>query len=150
MSKATISIEGFVANEVGIRDAKGHRVLDVSIPVTPQKPKPEGGWEDTGPTVWYRASFWDEHADALLGLVEKSSLVHLQGGVKVEPWERNGRSGINLIVTNPVLVPVRRSRAAAVPAAYAAPSAEAWHTATPGVPVEPAPLDAAFYDDTPF
>lgn len=107
MAKAVIAIEGFIAKELQIREVTGHRVLDVDVPVTPQK-KVGDRWEDSGDTVWYRATFWDEHADAVLMSVEKGDLVTLTGGVEVKSWESNGKSGTNLVVTFPVLGKVVR------------------------------------------
>lgn len=106
MSKLTISIEGYIANELSIRDVSGHRVLDVSVPHTPSK-LVDGKWEDAGSTEWFRATFWDEHADAVLISVQKGSLVTLTGGLKSSTYEKKqGGIGITLEVTFPVLAVV--------------------------------------------
>lgn len=107
MAKSAIAVEGFIAKELQIREVTGHRVLDVDVPVTPQK-KVGDRWEDSGDTVWYRATFWDDHADAVLDSVSKGDLVTLTGGLEVKSWESNGKSGVNLVVTFPVLAKVVR------------------------------------------
>lgn len=107
MSRAAIAVEGFIAKELTVREVTGHRVLDVDVPVTPQK-KVNDRWEDSGDTVWYRATFWDEHADEVLQSVEKGDLVTLTGGLEVNSWESNGKTGTNLVVTFPVLAKIVR------------------------------------------
>jgi len=121
MSKLAISIEGFIANELAIREVTGHRVLDVSVPHTPRKQE-NGEWVDAGPTEWFRATFWDEHADAVLFNTGKGDLVTLTGGLKSGSYTKNdGGTGISVEV------------AASAPA-----STETWNT--PG----------SYSDETPF
>lgn len=80
MSKASITIEGFVANDLEMKDVNGHRVVKVSVPHTPRKlNKQTNQWEDAGETAWFSASFWDEQADAILGAVAKRQLVTVTG-----------------------------------------------------------------------
>ena len=149
MSKLAISIEGFIANELKVREVTGHRVVDVSVPHTPSKKNAAGEWEDTGPTEWFRATFWDEHADAVLDSVEKSSLVTITGGLKTSTYEKTaGGTAVQLEILYPVLAKVVRrpargssSRGAAEQWAASTPAAAAgdvWNT--PG----------SYNDETPF
>lgn len=80
MSKATTTVEGFVANDLEMRDVSGHRVVKVTIPHTPRKlNKQTNQWEDAGETAWFAASFWDEQADLIIQRVAKRDLVTITG-----------------------------------------------------------------------
>ncbi|MGN7978227.1 single-stranded DNA-binding protein [Microbacterium sp. 22195] len=80
MSKATTTVEGFVANELEVRDVNGHRVVKVTVPHTPRKfNKQTNQWEDAGETAWFTASFWDEQADVIVAGVAKRDLVTITG-----------------------------------------------------------------------
>jgi single-stranded DNA-binding protein len=143
MSKSSTTIEGWIANELQVRDAQGHRVVDVSVPITPQR-QVDGRWEDSGETVWYRSSFWDEHADAILDLVNKGSLVTIVGTVKVETWTKGDRSGVNIRLTHPVLsVVAARPAKNAVAPRETVPDTSNW-------PASPVSESDPWADETPF
>ena len=135
MSKLAISIEGFIANELKVREVTGHRVVDVSVPHTQSKKNAAGEWEDTGATEWFRATFWDEHADAVLDSVQKGSLVILSGGLKSGTYEKtSGGTAVQLEILYPVIAAVVRrpargasSRGAAEQWAASTPAAEPWN-----------------------
>lgn len=134
MSKAAITVEAFVANELQIRDAGGHRVLDVSLPHTPSKKDDNGQWVDAGPTTWYQATFWDEHADVVLRTIEKSSLVTVSGFPEIEVYSRtDGTPGGKVLIKYPTLaVIVRRpKRDVATPT-----SADEWAAPAQYTPVD--------------
>lgn len=138
MTKADITVEGFISNELGIREAGSHRILDVTVPHNPQK-LVDGKWVDDGDTVWFQASFWNDHGDAVLRAVEKGSLVALSGSVKLEVFKRtNGDAGGRVIVSNPTIaVVVRRpKKGQAVPVVET--TTDVWNT--PG----------NYNDETPF
>jgi len=86
MARATLTIEGFVATELQERAAGTHRVVEVIVPVTPSR-QVNGQWvEEKEGTVWYQATFWDEHVDAVLATVGKGSLVTITGTPKLEVY----------------------------------------------------------------
>jgi single-stranded DNA-binding protein len=118
MSKAALAIEGFVSNDLEVRTAGTHRVVDVSVPHTPSK-QVDGQWvNEDDKTVWFTATFWDAHADAVLDTVQKGSLVALTGSVELEVYaKRDGLPGGKINVTNPVIAVVVRKpkRGAAAP-----------------------------------
>lgn len=144
MSKLAISIEGFIANDLKMREVTGHRVVDVSVPFTPSKKNQAGEWEDAGATEWFRATFWDEHADAVLDTVQKGSLVTLTGGLKTGTYEKtSGGVAVQLEVVFPVLAVVVRR-----PKRGAAPVADSWAASTPAA--EPWNAPDTFNDPTPF
>lgn len=128
MSKAVVSIEGFVANELQVRNAGDHRVVEVSVPHTPQK-KTEAGWEDSGPTTWFQGSFWDEHVDAVMDAAGKGSLVTLSGFPELEVYKRtNGEPGAKVVVKNPTIaVVVRRPKRGEARSAPVEPD-DVWNT----------------------
>ena len=112
MSKATITVEGFIANELEIKEAGAHRVVEVSVPHTPQRKTESGEWEDSGPTTWFSASFWDEHADGVLSSVEKGALVILTGVPELESYaKRDGSPGGKVLVKSPTIARVARRNA---------------------------------------
>lgn len=103
MSKLAISVDGYIANDLTIRNVTGHRVVDISVPHTPRK-QDGSNWVDAGPTEWFRATFWDEHADAVLLSVQKKSLVTITGGLKASTYAKNdGTTAVTLEITFPVL-----------------------------------------------
>lgn len=117
MSKATLQVEGFIANDLQVRDAGGHRVVEVSVPHTPSKKNDAGEWEDSGPTTWFTATFWNEHADELLSSVEKGSLVILSGMPELETYaKRDGTPGAKVKIMHPTIARVvrRKGRSGAV------------------------------------
>jgi single-stranded DNA-binding protein len=142
VSKSSVFVEGFVATELVVRNAGDHRVLDVTVPVTPQK-LVDGKWEDSGETVWWKASFWNDHTIEVLSKVDKGTLVQISGdGVEIDSYEKDGKVRASLKISNPVIaVVVRRPKKGAVQAApvvEAASEGDVWNT--PGT-----------YDDsTPF
>lgn len=80
MSKAETRIEGFVANDLEVRDVNGHRVVKVTVPHTPRKfDKQTNQWVDAGETAWFTASFWDDAVAPILAAVAKKTLVTITG-----------------------------------------------------------------------
>lgn len=112
MSKAAITVEAFVANELTIRNAADHRVLDVSLPHTPSRKNDRGEWEDAGPTTWYQATFWDGYADVMLGTIQKGSYVSVSGFPELEVYRKNNdEPGGKILIKFPTLaVIVRRPK----------------------------------------
>ena len=148
MSKLAISIEGFIANELKIREVTGHRVVDVSVPHTPSKRNQAGEWEDTGATEWFRATFWDEHADAVLDSVQKGSLVTLSGGLKSSTYEKkDGGVAVQLEVVFPVLAVVVRRPARG---SSSASKADQWAASDAAIAADTWNTPGSYNDETPF
>lgn len=145
MAKATINIEGFIATELKVREVTGHRIVDVTVAVTPQKKNQSGGWDDSGDTVWYKAAFWDEHGDAVLDSVEKGSLVTLTGTPKLDLYLKDGAAAGSISLDFPTIAKVvRRPKKGEYPSA---PASEPWAASTPGADVWSTPAES---DSTPF
>lgn len=136
MSKAIVTVEGFISNELSLREAAGKNVLDVTVPVTPQK-KTDNGWEDSGDTVWYKATFWEDLATAVLMSVEKGALVSLTGTPRVDIYTKaDGSTSVSVVVSNPQIARIVRK-------GKAAPVQESWSA-------EPALTTSGWTEETPF
>lgn len=80
MSKATLTIEGFVARDPELKYHDGRAVTNVTVPHTPRrKNRQSNEWEDAGPTLWVQASFWEQQAEAVVEAVRKGTLVTITG-----------------------------------------------------------------------
>lgn len=98
MATATITIEGFTARDGELKFLQsGRAVLELVIPVTPQKKNDQGGWDDDGETAWYRVSVWGSMAEALT--IPKGTLVQVVGTLKPREYEHGGEKRTSLDVT---------------------------------------------------
>lgn len=145
MSKATITIEGFVAKAPELRQAQGKAVTNVTVPHTPRKlNRQTNQWEDAGPTLWVEASFWEGDAEAIAATVTKGTLVTITGQPELREYQKNdGTNGAALTLKFGTLGVIPRSdtsRNVSPSVANSAPVAQADAWATPG----------SFGDDTPF
>lgn len=87
MSKATISVEGFVTKDPELRQYNGKSVIAVDIAHTPRK-KDGNDWVDAGETIWFQASFWEREAEAIAASVRKSTLVTVTGQPELNLYQR--------------------------------------------------------------
>lgn len=87
MSKATISVEGFVTKDPELRQHNGKSVIAVDIAHTPRK-KEGDQWVDAGDTIWFQASFWEREAEAIAASVRKSTLVTVTGQPELNLYQR--------------------------------------------------------------
>lgn len=96
MSKATITVEGFVTKDPEMRQVNGKSVIAVDIAHTPRK-KDGDQWVDAGETIWFQASFWDRDAHAIAAAVRKSTLVTVTGQPELNLYQRqDGTSGVSV------------------------------------------------------
>lgn len=80
MSKATMTIEGFVAKTPELGNHNGKAVTNVSVAHTPRRKNQQTNqFEDAGPTLWVQASFWEADAEAVVAQVQKGTLVTITG-----------------------------------------------------------------------
>lgn len=108
MSSAAITVEGFIARDLTFRTAGTHEVIDVTVPVTPQK-NDGGKWVDAGETVWFDATFWDDHARALLMVAEKGSLVQISGTPTARAYlKKDGTPASSISIDRPTIAVVVR------------------------------------------
>jgi single-stranded DNA-binding protein len=112
MSKATITIEGFVSSDPETRAAGNHRVTEVTVPYTPSK-LVDGQWiNEDEKTVWFVTSFWNELGDAVAGTVRKGSFVTITGTAGMEAFLRkDGSAGGKVTISKATIAVVVRSGA---------------------------------------
>jgi len=110
MSDLSIVVTGFVANELEVRQAGQHRVVEVTVPHTPRKfDKGSSQWVDAGDTVWLVATFWNDHADSVINHIGKGDVVTVSGSLEVESYmKRDGTPGARVKVSNPQIARVVR------------------------------------------
>lgn len=140
MSKATTTIEGFVANDLEVRDVNGHRVVKVTVPHTPRKlDKQTNQWVDAGETAWFSASFWDDAVDPIVATVFKKALVTITGQPAPRGYtKQDGTIAVETELKFATLGVIPRADQPQPAQSTPAPSQEPW--STPG----------SFGDDTPF
>lgn len=103
MSKATITIEGYVAQDPTRRDVNGKTVVSVDVAHTPRK-KEGNDWVDAGPTTWFQASFWDAEGEAVLAVVNKGTKVVITGHPELNIYARqDGTPGGSVRIKFPTL-----------------------------------------------
>jgi single stranded DNA-binding protein len=87
MSKATITVEGFVTKDPETRQAGGKAVVSVDIAHTPRK-KDGDKWVDAGDTIWFQASFWERDAAPVAAAIVKGTLVTVTGSPELNMYQK--------------------------------------------------------------
>lgn len=96
MSKATVTVEGFVTKDPEMRQVNGKNVIAVDIAHTPRK-KDGDQWVDAGETIWFQASFWDRDAQPIAAAVRKGTLVTVSGQPDLNVYTKNdGTPGVSV------------------------------------------------------
>lgn len=97
MSKATMTVEGFVAKDPEVRSVNGKTVVQVTVPHTPRRKNASGQFEDAGDTLWVEASFWESEGDAVVAAVRKGMLVTVTGVPELNVYSKSdGSAGASL------------------------------------------------------
>lgn len=125
MATATITIEGFAAKDAALKfTPSGRPVLELDLPVTPQKRNDRGEWEDTGETAWYRCAVWGPMAETLQ--IPKGTLVQVVGTLKPRTWEKDGqqRTSLDVVVRSIGILREARGTTSAAAAGWSAPPAQ--------------------------
>lgn len=93
MSKATMTVEGFASEPKARVSQSGKQMLDVAVAHTPRRfNKQANQWEDVTDkdgqkvTTWARATFFDEKAAAVAAVVQRGTLVRLEGEPRLNPY----------------------------------------------------------------
>lgn len=96
MSKATITVEGFVTKDPEIRQAAGKPVVSIDVAHTPRK-KDGDQWVDAGDTIWFQAAFWDRDAQPVAEAIVKGTLVTITGMPEINAYtKQDGSSGVSI------------------------------------------------------
>lgn len=104
MATAELTVSGYASGDPEITTTKsGIPKATVVVPYTPQKWNAETKrWEDTGATVWYRAVFWRENANAIANLgIHKGTSVTLMGTPSIETYiDKEGNPAASVQLNN--------------------------------------------------
>ena len=94
MNETMISISGNVATDIRyLRSDRGTPLASFRLASTPRRyDRNQGGWVD-GRTSYLTVVCWRSLADNVAGSLHKGEPVVVVGKLRVEPWERNGKSG---------------------------------------------------------
>ncbi|MCS6570304.1 single-stranded DNA-binding protein [Curtobacterium flaccumfaciens pv. flaccumfaciens] len=154
MSRATITVEGFVSKDPELRTVNGKPVIAVDIPHTPRKKDANDQWVDAGDTIWFQAGFWERDAQAIADTVRKGTLVTVTGFPELNVYQRqDGTPGVSVRIKGGTLgiiprQPQQGQGAPNTPPASARPT-EPWNTPQAGA--QDAWSTASIPDDeTPF
>jgi single-strand DNA-binding protein len=149
MSKATMTIEGFVAKDPEIRDVNGQQVATVTVPhQARRKNRDTGQFEDVGDVLWVQAAFWGNDAIAITHAARKGELVTITGQPELHVYTKNDN-------TTGAQLRLKFATLGVIPRAAKAPAANTWDAAN-NTTTTPAADDwvtggAAYVDDqTPF
>jgi single-strand DNA-binding protein len=112
MSKGTMTVEGFVANEPRLNTTgNGKSVISVTVPHQRSKRQDDGTWERQGETTWTEATFWEEQADLIAQQVTKGTAVIITGDPEVQTYEkRDGTTSAKVVLRFPTLGIVPRAQ----------------------------------------
>jgi single-strand DNA-binding protein len=157
MSKATMTVEGFLSADPEFREAQGKAVANFSVPHTARRlNKQSNQWEDVGDTLWVRVALWERDAELAREHLSKGVLVRVEGEPVLKSWERDGKSGTNLELkfASWSIIPRQDGGSQGRSGGASARNDEPW-AATPTVaPVASQPdvwnQPTAFNDETPF
>jgi single-strand DNA-binding protein len=98
MNEATVTLQGWVGNDVVHRETSGGAVANFRVGSTPRVRKRSGEWVD-GPTSWFSVSCWRGLADNVRDSVRKGEPVIVHGRLRTDVWEReDGQSSITYVV----------------------------------------------------
>lgn len=147
MSKASMTIEGFVAKDPEIRDVNGQQVATVTVPhQARRKNRDTGQFEDVGDVLWVQAAFWGNDAIAVTHAARKGELVTITGQPELNIYTKNDD-------TTGAQLRLKFATLGVIPRAAKAPT-NAWDAANP-TPAAPAADTwsaggAAYGDESPF
>lgn len=152
MSKATFTVEGFVAKTPELGSHNGKSVTNVTVPHTPRRKNQQTGqFEDAGPTLWVQASFWGEDAEAIVATVGKGTLVTITGQPELNVYTKQDGSSdaqVRLKFATLGVIPRGVSQGRAGQPQTPPATDEPW--STPTGPQNAFQGGAGFGDNTPF
>lgn len=114
------TVTGLIAEPTLRWTPKQQAVLDLSINATAvEKDRNTGQWSDVGESLWVRATFWEDEAQALDAALKKGDRVTVEGTLVIEGFtRRDGSPGQSYTLRYPRflgVIPPRRQAAQAPP-----------------------------------
>lgn len=158
MSKATTTVEGWVAKDPETRQAGNHRITTVTVPVEQGRMK-DGAWvadvDERGEKIvhWWEGEFWNDYGDAVASAIRKGALVELKGEPRPRAYpKKDGGVGIaETIVNGTVAEVVRRpSRQGGFGGGSPTQASSAQGQAAWGAPAASPGFSGSFDDEQPF
>lgn len=110
MSKAFISVEGFIAEPRRGQTNSGEPVLNISVGFTPSRfDKQLNQWVDTGDTLWANAALYEEAAEAFGPQLNKGDYVRVEGRPELRSYvDKSGEPRVELVIKSPKVMKVLR------------------------------------------
>lgn len=89
MNESYVTLQGWVGNDVDVREVGESRCTSFRVGCTPRYNK-AGTWVD-GETSWYTVNCWRSLGKNVAESVRRGDAVVVHGRVRVEVWEREGQ-----------------------------------------------------------
>ncbi len=89
MNETYVTLQGWVGNEVDLRDVGDTQCASFRVGCTPRYQK-GGVWFD-GQTSWYTVNCWRSLGRNVADSIRKGDAVVVHGRVRVDVWEREGQ-----------------------------------------------------------
>lgn len=86
MNESVVTLQGWVGNDVDLRDVGDTQVASFRLGCTPRYNR-AGAWVD-GETSWFTVNCWRSLGRNVADSVRRGDAVVVQGRVKVDVWER--------------------------------------------------------------
>jgi single-strand DNA-binding protein len=99
MNEPTVTLQGWVGNDVVHRDTAQGSVAHFRVGSTPRfRKRGSGEWVD-GPTSWFSVTCWRALADHVRDSVRKGEPVLVHGRLRADVWKReDGQSSVSYVV----------------------------------------------------
>lgn len=96
MSRATVTVEGYVARDLELRrTGQGKAVTSITVPHQRSKRNQDGSWDNQGETTWWTATLWEEQAEQFAQLIRKGSHVIVTGIPEISTYQKSdGSTGV--------------------------------------------------------
>lgn len=89
MNETVVTVQGWVGNDVDVRDVGDTQVASFRVGSTPRFNR-GGSWVD-GETSWFTVNCWRTLGRNVAESLRKGDAVVVHGRVKVDVWEREGQ-----------------------------------------------------------
>jgi single-strand DNA-binding protein len=98
MNEPTVTLQGWVGNEIVHRETPQGGVAHFRVGTTPRIRRRTGEWVD-GPTSWFSVTCWRALADHVRDSVRKGEPVLVHGRLRTDVWKReDGQSSVSYVV----------------------------------------------------